>query len=284
MDSSAAIRSSHCFMSHMQSSLQKPGLIPVRKVGWNFQSRPFIQNLAISDKHNKWNRTLVSCTKTTEAIDTSKTQASSDGSTKDSLEKKPLQTAAFPNGFEALILDVCDETQIAELKLKVGDFEMHMKRNMGVATAPMFNNPPTTLPPVPTKPVVESAPSTPSSSSPKSSPGKTNPFVNDSDDLSSKLAVLEASGAKNYVLVAAPTVGSFRRGRTVKGKKQPPNCKEGDIIKDGQVIGYLDQFGTPLPVKSGVAGEVLKLFFQDGEAVGYGDPIIAVLPSFNNIK
>ncbi|THG02786.1 hypothetical protein TEA_029033 [Camellia sinensis var. sinensis] len=60
---------------------------------------------------------------------------------------------------------------------------------------------------------------------------------------------------------------------------------EGEVIKEGQVIGFLDQFGTELPVKqSDVAGEVIKLLFNDGEAVGYGDPLIAVLPSFHGIK
>ncbi|WJX58939.1 hypothetical protein P8452_44340 [Trifolium repens] len=278
MDSSAAIRSSHCFMSHMQSSLQKSGVIPFQNVGWNFQSRPFVQSMTISqkhiDSHNKWKQTLVSCAKTTEAIDTSNSEAS--------LEKKSLQTATFPNGFEALLLDVCDETQIAELKLKVGEFEMHMKRNIGVSNSPASNiSPATTPPPIPTKPIVDSVPSTPTLSPPKSSPAKTNAFVNDSHDKSSKLAELEASGIKNYVFVASPTVGSFQRSRTVKGKKQPPICKEGDIIKHGHVIGYLDQIGTSLPVKSDVAGQVLKLLFEDGEAVGYGDPLIAVLPSFN---
>lgn len=64
------------FMSHMQSSLQKPGVISIQNVGWNSQSTIFFQSLAISDKHinphNKWNRSLVSCAKTAEAIDTTK--------------------------------------------------------------------------------------------------------------------------------------------------------------------------------------------------------------------
>ncbi|KAL5101808.1 hypothetical protein RYX36_006135 [Vicia faba] len=270
-------------MSHMQSSLQKkPVVIPIKNVGWNFQNRTFIQRLAISDKHNdshsKWKKTLVSCSKPTEAIETAKSKASLDSVTEESVEKKSLQTATFPNGFEALLLEICDETEIAEVKLKVGEFEMHMKRSIG---APISNISPATPPPVPTKLIVESTTSTPP---PEPSPRKINPFVNDFHDKSPKLAALEASDTKNYVLVASPTVGSFRRGRTVKGTKLPPICKEGDIIKDGQVIGYLDQFGTSLPVKSHVAGEVLKLLFQEGEAVGFGDPLIAVLPSFNIIK
>ncbi|RRT54935.1 hypothetical protein GW17_00058490, partial [Ensete ventricosum] len=44
-------------------------------------------------------------------------------------------------------------------------------------------------------------------------------------------------------------VGTFRIGRTLNGKKQPPSCKEGDMIKEGQAIGFLDQFGNELPVR-----------------------------------
>ncbi|KAJ6726856.1 hypothetical protein OIU79_004896 [Salix purpurea] len=202
------------------------------------------------------------------------------GNKQGSLEKNSLRT--FPNGFEALVLEVCDETEIAELKLKVGDFEMHLKRNVGAAKAPLISSTPP--PPIPTPPMEISAAVSPSPSPSKSSVEKSTPFTNVSFGKSSKLAALEISGASGYVLVASPTVGSFRRNRTVKGKKQPPICKEGDVIKEGQVIGYLDQFGTELPVKSDVAGEVLKLLFNDGDAVGYGDPLIAVLPSFHGIN
>lgn len=228
---------------------------------------------------SKRNLRLVSCVKTSEAPAIAK---SDDGNKQGSLEKNSLRNATFPNGFEALVLEVCDETEIAELKLKVGDFEMHLKRNVGAAKAPLISSTP--LPPIPTPPMEVSAAVSPSPSPSKSSVEKTTPFTNVSFGKSSKLAALEASGASGYVLVASPTVGSFRRNRTVKGKKQPPICKEGDVIKEGQVIGYLDQFGTELPVKSDVAGEVLKLLFNDGDAVGYGDPLIAVLPSFHGIN
>nr|GEV44712.1 hypothetical protein [Tanacetum cinerariifolium] len=132
---------------------------------------------------------LVSCVKTSDAtVNNNKSNGS--------LEKSTPRGATFPSGCEELVAEVCDETQIAELKIKVG---------------------------------------------------------------------------------------SFRKARTLKGKKQPPSCKEGDVIKEGQTICYLDQFGTELPVKSDVDGEVIKILFDDGEAVGYGDPLIAVLPSFHDI-
>ncbi|KAG7999163.1 hypothetical protein I3843_01G293700 [Carya illinoinensis] len=280
MEFAALLRSFHCSVgttSHVCSSLEKPSLVRVLyNASWAISRKSSIQGSTISGKpfvsSTKWKGMVVSSVKTSEATETSK----SDGS----LEKKAPLSATFPNGFEALVLEVCDETEVAELKLKVGDFEMHLKRNIGATTAPMSGMSPSTPPPVPTKPMVESAPVAPPPS-PSKAPS---PFTNVPVEKSSKLAALEASGSSGYVLVSSPTVGSFRRGRTVKGKKQPPICKEGNVIKEGQVIGYLDQFGTELPVKSDKAGEILKILFDDGEAVGYGDPLIALLPSFHGIK
>ncbi|XP_068668823.1 uncharacterized protein [Aristolochia californica] len=210
----------------------------------------------------------------------------SKSSSKGPVEKKILQTSTFPNAFESLVMEVCDNTDVAELKVKVGSFEMHLKRNVGsVQVQKSAISSIAMLPDAPTKTMDESFPASPGSTqSSKPSPTTNNPFSNVSrSSKASKLASLEGSG-NTYVLVSSPTVGTFRRGRTVKGKKQAPICKEGDIIKEGQVIGYLDQFGSELPVKSDVAGEVLKLLYKDGEAVGYGDPLVAVLPSFSGIK
>ncbi|XP_002520803.2 biotin carboxyl carrier protein of acetyl-CoA carboxylase [Ricinus communis] len=235
----------------------------------------------MSSSYPKMRRNVmsVSCVKAPEVGATAKSDAA-DGA----VEKTRPRTATFPSGFEALMLEVCDETEVAELKLKVGDFEMHLRRNVGATKAPLSHISPIEPPPIPTKPMDVPATVAAPLSPPKPSSEKATPFTNVSFGKSAKLAALEASGATGYVLVASPTVGSFRRNRSVKGKRQPPIFKEGDLIKEGQVIGYLDQFGTELPVKSDVAGEVLKLLFDDGDAVGYGDPLVAVLPSFHGIK
>ncbi|XP_059456927.1 biotin carboxyl carrier protein of acetyl-CoA carboxylase, chloroplastic [Corylus avellana] len=269
--------------SHVQPLLEKPGRVAVYNANCPVPSKFCSQGVAVNGKlifsSTKRKGMIVSSAKASEATETSKSDVSTDGIIRGSLKKKTPFSATFPNGFEALVLEVCDETEIAELKLKVGEFEMHLKRNIGATKAPMSGISPVTPPPIPTEPMVESAPASPPPSPSKAS----NPFTNVPVEKSLKLAALEASGS-TYVLVSSPTVGSFRRGRTVKGKKQPPICKEGDLIKEGQVIGYLDQFGTELPVKSDKAGEILKILFDEGEAVGYGDPLIAVLPSFHGIQ
>ncbi|XP_038700454.1 biotin carboxyl carrier protein of acetyl-CoA carboxylase-like [Tripterygium wilfordii] len=285
MESSAALRSFHFSVgsvSRMRSLPERSAIVPVKNGSWSMLAKMNTRGFTICRKiissPAKRNETSVSCVKTSEAGVAAK---GDDSKTK---EKTVRRTTSFPNGFEALVLEVCDETEIAELKMKIGDFEMHVKRNVGATKAPMSNISPATPPPIPTKPMDESAPVAPPPSPPKSSPEKVSLYTNISSQNSPKLAALEASGVGGYVKVASPTVGSFRRNRTVKGKKQPPICKEGDVIKEGQIIGYVDQFGTELPVKSDVAGEVLKLLFDDGDAVGFGDYLIAVLPSFHGIK
>uniref|UniRef100_A0A803LN49 Lipoyl-binding domain-containing protein n=1 Tax=Chenopodium quinoa TaxID=63459 RepID=A0A803LN49_CHEQI len=79
-------------------------------------------------------------------------------------------------------------------------------------------------------------------------------------------------------------VGFFRRSRTIKGKRAPPACKEKQVVKEGQVICYIEQLGGEIPVESDISGEVTKILCKDGEPVGYGDAIIAILPSFPGIK
>ncbi|CAI0443883.1 unnamed protein product [Linum tenue] len=259
MESSVFLRSFHCSVptvSNAQPLAERPGAIS------SVQTFGFSRTLVCSPV--KRNLSIVSCAKTSDSSVASKSAA--DGSVPAASENNGVpHRATFPSGFEALMLEVCDETEVAELKLKVGDFEMHLKRNIGVTHAPLSNISPTVPPPIPSKPMDVAAPAAPPAPTPP--PKKSNPFTNVSFGKSPRLAALEASGASGFVLVASPTVGTFRKNRTVKGKKQPQICKEGNMIKEGQVIGYLDQFGTELPVKTDVAGEVLKILFNDGEIV-----------------
>lgn len=81
---------------------------------------------------------------------------------------------------------------------------MHLKRNIGVVRAPLSAISPTIPPPIPSKPMIESAPT--ASAPPNNLPEKTTPFTNVPLEKSSKIAALEASGSKGYVLVSSPTV------------------------------------------------------------------------------
>ncbi|KAF5947794.1 hypothetical protein HYC85_013751 [Camellia sinensis] len=223
MESAAVLRT----VSHVRSILERPCMVAMHNSTWPNLSKSHIQGFTFGGKlvsyPIKQEGMVVSCVKTSEVT----LAAKSDDSRKQGLlEKNCLGSAIFPNGFEALVLEVCDETEVAELKLKVGDFEMHLKRNIAPTVVPMPVVSPATPPPISNKLMIESVPASPISPLPKSSTEKISPFTNVPAEKSSKLAALEASGASGYVLVLSSIVGSFRRGRTLKGKKQPPICKE----------------------------------------------------------
>lgn len=175
-------------------------------------------------------------------------------------------------------MQVCDETtNIAEVQLKVGSFNLRVRREVGKpAPAP---KPVPKAPQVLGKPMVESIPANSVPAAPKPSnlaASVVKPVSN--------FGLMEAAADAGLLFVTSPKVGRFRKGRVVKGKSSPPLCEEGQIVKKGQVVCYLEQLGTQQPVEADIDGEVVKVLWTDGEPVGYGDPLIAVRPSFPGIK
>lgn len=190
-----------------------------------------------------------------------------------------------PNSFEvqSLLMEVCDETSIAELELKVGEFKLHVKRDVGKLKGPVPAV--AVAPPVPSKPMVESvapAISTPVAKSPSVSTAAL--LASPASKPGSRFGLLEAAADEGLHFVTSPKVGLFRKSRVVKGKSGRPLCDEGQIVKEGQVVCYVEQLGTQQPVEAENSGEVMKILCKDGEPVGYGDPLIAIRPSFPGIK
>ncbi|KAB2008173.1 hypothetical protein ES319_D10G080800v1 [Gossypium barbadense] len=181
------------------------------------------------------------------------------------------------SGVESLVRDICSTTSIAEFELKLGGFRLYMVRNLAGNSEP----PPPILSPPPvsvsTNKTVEAPKSngtvsTPSSviTRPLSSSGRIESFLDKAAD-------------EGLVILQSSKVGFLMRSRTIKGKRAPPSCKE-QIVKEGQVLCYIEQLGCEIPIASDVSGEVIKILQEDGDSIGYGDALIAILPSFPGIK
>jgi len=187
-------------------------------------------------------------------------------------EEDDEETVAMqPNTFEiqSLLMELCDETKIAEVQLKVGSFKLHVKRGVEGKSSRLVNETPT-APPVPSKPMIESIPVL---AAPAAALTKRKVEEVDEEDVDEGLQY-----------VTSPKVGIFRRGRGVRGKSGRPVVEEGSDVKVGQVVCYLEQLGTSLAVESEYAGEVESFLVEDGDAVGYADPLVAIRPSFPGIK
>ncbi|XP_056698793.1 uncharacterized protein [Spinacia oleracea] len=186
----------------------------------------------------------------------------------------------IPNSDEVklLVTEICDTTSIAEFELKLNGFHLHVTRALSEGV-----NPPPSLPtPGSVSMSANTAVEAPSLNGPVSPSSLAITKAGPLDITHGTL--LERAADEGFVIIQSPKVGFFRRCRTIKGKRAPPACKEKQVVKEGQVICYIDQLGGEIPVESDVSGEVTKILRQDGEPVGYGDAIVAILPSFPGIK
>lgn len=186
-----------------------------------------------------------------------------------------IERQIIPNAFEveSLLSEICDASSIAEFELKFGGFRLYVTRDL---VGKNKHSPPAS-PPVITNTAVQTPDSNGSVSSYSLAISKPAP-------LGETRTLREKATDEGLVIVNSPRVGYFRRSRTIKGKRAPPPCKENQLVKEGQVLCYIEQLGGEIPIESDVAGEVVKILRKDGDAVGYGDALMEILPSFPGIK
>ncbi|XP_010500876.1 PREDICTED: uncharacterized protein LOC104778185 isoform X1 [Camelina sativa] len=192
-------------------------------------------------------------------------------------ESTVVNTQLIPKSseVEALIKEITDSSSIAEFELKLGGFRLYVARKLADQSSP----PPQQIPPV------VAASSAPEGVHTNGSATSSSLAITKSASPSDRPQTLANKAAdQGLVILQSPTVGYFRRSKTIKGKRTPTICKEKDTVKEGQVLCYIEQLGGQIPVESDVSGEIVKILREDGEPVGYNDALITVLPSFPGIK
>jgi len=189
-----------------------------------------------------------------------------------------LRSELIPNSYEveSLLTTICDTTSVVEFELKLGEFHLHVMRDLTGKVKPA---PPPSPAPVSVIATAEApAPANGSVSTLSLAISKPVPPSRGVQ------IFLEKAADEGLVILKSPRVGFFRRSRTIKGKRAPPSCKEKQMVKEGQVLCCIEQLGGEVPIESDVSGEVIKILRKDGDPVGYDDALIAILPSFPGIK
>ncbi|XP_068648823.1 uncharacterized protein [Aristolochia californica] len=191
-------------------------------------------------------------------------------------EVNSIADHAVPNSLEveSLLTDICNTTSIAEFNLKLGGFQLYVLRKLDVKSKSLLpSSLPTTTNTAPDIPDLNGSVPTTSLAISKieHAIGPIQRLINTATD-------------EGLVILQSPKVGFFRRSKTIKGKRAPPSCKEKQTVKEGQVLCYIEQLGGEIPIESDVSGEIVKILRKDGEPIGYGDALIAILPSFPGIK
>jgi biotin carboxyl carrier protein len=81
--------------------------------------------------------------------------------------------------------------------------------------------------------------------------------------------------ADPYKYVTAPLVGRFYSG-TKPGTK--PLVNPGDLVRVGQVVGTIETLNVMTEVEATLAGRVVEVKADEGQAVEYGQQLLALEP------
>jgi acetyl-CoA carboxylase biotin carboxyl carrier protein len=78
------------------------------------------------------------------------------------------------------------------------------------------------------------------------------------------------------VAIEAPMVGTFYRASSPTAE---PYVREGDLVKQGQILCIIEAMKLMNEIESKVAGRVAKVFVENGQPVEYGQPLFLIDPS-----
>ncbi|CAG9461889.1 unnamed protein product [Pedinophyceae sp. YPF-701] len=116
---------------------------------------------------------------------------------------------------------------------------------------------------------------------PQSAPAETMPDDAEVAGVPDRVEVCDDKGCVITEVVSSPKVGLFRAGKFFRGKQigKDPCVRVGDSVKQGQVICNIEQLGNHWQVEAPMDGKVVKFLVEEGQAVGYKDPIAEVQSS-----
>ena len=79
----------------------------------------------------------------------------------------------------------------------------------------------------------------------------------------------------NMVAVEAPMVGTFYRASAPTAE---PYVREGDAVKEGQIVCVIEAMKLMNEIEAKVAGRVAKILVENGHGVEYGQPLFLIEP------
>lgn len=82
------------------------------------------------------------------------------------------------------------------------------------------------------------------------------------------------------MMSCAATAPARRVKRAAAERDTATLAPQGDVLKKGQTVAYVEQLGTFVEIKAPQAGEVAKFRVNEGDAVEYGQTVLELAPFF----
>ena len=87
--------------------------------------------------------------------------------------------------------------------------------------------------------------------------------------------VADAVPLSASISIEAPMVGTFYRASSPTAE---PYVREGDMVKEGQILCIIEAMKLMNEIESKAAGRVAKILVENGQPVEYGQPLFLLEP------
>jgi acetyl-CoA carboxylase biotin carboxyl carrier protein len=87
--------------------------------------------------------------------------------------------------------------------------------------------------------------------------------------------VADAVPVTASISIEAPMVGTFYRASSPTAE---PYVREGDMVKEGQILCIIEAMKLMNEIESKAAGRVAKILVENGQPVEYGQPLFLLEP------
>jgi acetyl-CoA carboxylase biotin carboxyl carrier protein len=78
------------------------------------------------------------------------------------------------------------------------------------------------------------------------------------------------------ITIESPMVGTFYRAPSPTAD---PYVREGDIVKEGQILCIIEAMKLLNEIEAKIAGRVVKIYAENGQPVEYGEPLFVIDPA-----
>ena len=172
-------------------------------------------------------------------------------------KKKPApstQASGIDLGEVTRILQFMDQNNLEEFEYENGNFHVRLRKS-GMHAPATFR----TVPPAPE--IVVAHPTTSQTSlEPTVPPG---------------IAAAGEATQENLHVIKSPIVGTFYAAPSPGAESL---VHVGDQVAAGQVLCIIEAMKLMNEIESDVAGEVMRVFVENGQPVEYGEPLFAIHP------
>ena len=90
-----------------------------------------------------------------------------------------------------------------------------------------------------------------------------------------EVAAAPVDANSGLISIEAPMVGTFYRA---SGPTADPYVREGDVVKQGQILCIIEAMKLMNEIEAKVAGRVAKILVENAQAVEYGQPLFLIDP------